>query len=195
MESFEVLYTKDPAHKKRKVYHDGILRVETNERGSTAFKVILLSEDNKVLFQQGSTGKDVSKYRSDSEVKVGSYQVQIEKENTLPGTEQEKTASLFPEDRQAIQTQSVTGRVSKASLLLKRRAPFKPQSLFTKTTSSSASDRPSASSSSFSSSSGGPMKQFSNQYTPSQQVSNSTLLDTCFVLCLDVWPNHPTITC
>jgi hypothetical protein len=156
MKSFEILYTKDPSHKKRKVYHDGLMNIEDNSRGSTAFKVVLLSEDNKVLCQLGE--KDVSKYVSDSEVKIGAYQVQIEKENTAPDS-----ISAVCNMHSKPETQTARPSINAtASSALKRRIPFRPQPLLS---------RPSSSLTSFNTLK--PIKQ-STQQPPSLQVTYTT---------------------
>lgn len=80
MKTYDILYTKDPAHKKRKVYHDGLMKIEENSRSSTAYKVVLFDADNKIISQLGE--QNISKYVPGSEMKVGVYQVQIDGEHT-----------------------------------------------------------------------------------------------------------------
>jgi hypothetical protein len=142
MKSYEVLYTKDPAHKKRKVFHDGLMKIEENTRGSTKYKVILYNDENKVIFQHGE--QNVDKYISDSEVKLGAYQVQIEKENIDAnsndisidsGNENGSGSVCMPKNTLSVEAPMRTTVplrplvVSASNPPSKRRVPFKPQAL------------------------------------------------------------------
>ena len=144
MKSYEVLYTKDPAHKKRKVFHDGLMKIEENTRGSTKYKVILYNDENKVIFQHGE--QSVDKYISDSEVKLGAYQVQIEKENIDANSNDisidsgnengsgsvcmpENTLSVAAPMRTTVPLRPLVVSASNVNPPSKRRVPFKPQAL------------------------------------------------------------------
>lgn len=135
MKVFDILYTKDPSHKKRKVYHDGLMKIEENCRGSTSFKVILLNEDSKVLIQVGE--QDVSKYSCDTEVKVGNFLVQIEKENILSSSSQPLSIQVLNKSVDNAITRNIAEIRPTLLPISKQRIPFKPQSLLSKHSSTS----------------------------------------------------------
>ena len=119
MKCYDILYSKDAPHKKRKIYHDGLMKVEESAVGSS--KVILLNDEDKVLFQQKV--QDTTKFVSDSEVKIGVYQVQIEKENVSPDSSCVSASSIPP-------LASVKARKIKqlsAAPVPRKQNPFNPQ--------------------------------------------------------------------
>lgn len=82
--SYDVLYTKD-GNKKRKTYHDGTL---TSTKKISGYTVVLKDDSQKEIFRKNLS---VAKYDCGTEIKLGAFDVMIEKENSTLESPAEST--------------------------------------------------------------------------------------------------------
>ena len=75
--SFRILHTVD-AHKKRKIYHDGILTVKKNCGGDQIVAVSLTSIDGAILKRCNEKTKLFDEISVGDEISIGHFSVQIE---------------------------------------------------------------------------------------------------------------------
>lgn len=106
---FQVLFTKD-GNKKRKIYHDGIL---TSTQKANGCIVVLKNDANKEIFRK-SLGS--ANYQCGTEIKLGLYDIMIEKENS-PGLTALTANSCLDVGRDTINSTIEQRKTNKSSLL------------------------------------------------------------------------------
>jgi hypothetical protein len=86
---FDVLFTKS-CTKKRKIYQDGILSVL---KGGGSYRVVLLQDiEGKEIIRKQVADNQCHKYISNSEIVLGGFEIQIEKESGITGDNTVTTA-------------------------------------------------------------------------------------------------------